>query len=393
MHTRHDAIVIGAGQAGLAASWWLTRHGVGHVVLDRGRVADRWRTQRWDTFRLLSPNWQTRLPGYTYSGRDPDGFMTGAEVADFLRDYARSFAAPVRERRRRRRAAPRRRRLAGRDHRRDAGSPTTSSSPPASYRGAERPVDLRSRCRQLHTSAYRNAAQLPPGAVLVVGAGPSGQQIARELAEAGRRVHLAVGRHKALPRRYRGRDTYWWMDRLGMLSRPVSRCRAAGAAPRPERGARRRHPRPRRAGARAGGVVVHGRLLGVAADGRCSATASPRPWRPPRTTPCRFRATVDAHVAATGLAAPSEAAAGRAARSWRAPRELDLGGGARRSSGRPASAATSRWIDAPLLGDDGRAAARPRGHRRTRAVPPGPALAVTGAPRASSTAWRRTRST
>ena len=94
MRTRHDTMVIGAGQAGLAASWWLAG-AASTRVLERGRVAERWRSQRWDSFRLLSPNWQTRLPGYAYSGRDPEGFMTGAEVAGFLRGYARSFAAPV----------------------------------------------------------------------------------------------------------------------------------------------------------------------------------------------------------------------------------------------------------------------------------------------------------
>ena len=96
MHTRHDTIVIGAGQAGLAASRCLTARGVEHVVLERGPVADSWRTQRWDSFRLLSPNWQTRLPGHRYRGPDPEGFMTGAQVVAFFEEYARSFAAPVR---------------------------------------------------------------------------------------------------------------------------------------------------------------------------------------------------------------------------------------------------------------------------------------------------------
>jgi putative flavoprotein involved in K+ transport len=90
------AVIIGAGQAGLATSWWLTERGVRHVVLERGQIAERWRSQRWDSFRLLSPNWQTRLPGHRYQGPDPDGFMTGAEVAGFLDGYARSFGAPVR---------------------------------------------------------------------------------------------------------------------------------------------------------------------------------------------------------------------------------------------------------------------------------------------------------
>src|ERR1700750_3382170 len=95
MRNHRNTVVIGAGQAGLAASWWLVRRGVDHVVLERGRVAEKWRSQRWDGFTLLRPNWQTRLPGHRYRGPDPEGFMTGAEVADFLGGYARSFAAPV----------------------------------------------------------------------------------------------------------------------------------------------------------------------------------------------------------------------------------------------------------------------------------------------------------
>ena len=96
MRTHRNTVVIGAGQAGLAASWWLVNRGIDHVVLERGLVAEKWRSQRWDSFTLLSPNWQTRLPGHAYAGPDPEGFMTGAETAAFLADYARSFAAPVR---------------------------------------------------------------------------------------------------------------------------------------------------------------------------------------------------------------------------------------------------------------------------------------------------------
>jgi putative flavoprotein involved in K+ transport len=186
-------------------------------------VAQRWRTERWDSFRLLSPNWLTRLPGFRYRGPDPDGFMTGSEVVGYLEAYARSFDAPVR-----------------------TGVTVTAVHPAGSrwlvqtdtgrfvadnvvvctghYDATALPAfaaQLPATVTQLHTRRYRNPEQLPPGGVLVVGAGPSGQQVAGELARAGRTVFLSVGRHRPLPRRYRGRDVYWWMDRSGMLDRTV----------------------------------------------------------------------------------------------------------------------------------------------------------------------------
>ena len=208
--SRHvPTVVIGAGQAGLSVSRCLTARGLEHVVLDRGTVAHSWRTQRWDSFTLLSPNWQTRLPGYRYRGPEPDGFMTGAQVVAFFEDYARSFAAPVRGGVTVRRVVP----TAGGWLLDTTSGPLTATDvvvatgdlahPSIPAAAADLPPDLVT----LHTSAYRNPAQLPAGAVLVVGAGPSGQQIAAELAASGRRVHLAVGRHRSLPRRYRGRDT------------------------------------------------------------------------------------------------------------------------------------------------------------------------------------------
>ncbi|MGH8827200.1 MAG: NAD(P)-binding domain-containing protein, partial [Jiangellaceae bacterium] len=197
MTTRVQTLIVGAGQAGLATSRWLTDLGQEHLVLERGNIAERWRSERWDSFRLLTPNWQTRLPGHAYDGPDPDGFMSGSEVVLFFDDYARSFGAEVR-----------------------AGVTVTSAVSVEDgwhvHAGDEvyvadnvvvatghydRPAvptiangDL-GEVQQLHSATYRNPDQLDPGAVLVVGSGPSGQQIADELALAGREVHLAVGRH------------------------------------------------------------------------------------------------------------------------------------------------------------------------------------------------------
>ena len=216
-----DTIIIGAGQAGLAMSRCLTERGLDHVVLERGRVAERWRSERWDSLRLLTPNWMSRLPGSTYDGPDPGGFMTAAEVITYLRRYAAT--APVEE------------------------STTVES---LTFDGAEYQVTTRngswratnvvvatgwcdrpaipamadhlpSDIHQIAPRDYRRPSQLPDGGVLVVGAAATGVQLASELQAAGRDVVLAVGRHSRLPRRYRGMDIYWWLQRLGTLDRTI----------------------------------------------------------------------------------------------------------------------------------------------------------------------------
>src|SRR6266566_4951566 len=163
------AVIVGAGHCGLAMSHCLAARSVDHVVLERGEVANSWRTQRWDSLRLLTPNWMTRLPGYAYRGPDPDGYLGAAQVAAMLADYAGASAAPV---------------LTG-----------VTVTP----------------------AGYRNPGQLPPGGVLVVGASASGVQLADELARSGRPVTLAVGEHVRMPRTYRGRDVLWWLDAAGLL--------------------------------------------------------------------------------------------------------------------------------------------------------------------------------
>ena len=311
-----DTVVVGAGQAGLATSRCLTERGVAHVVLERGSVGHRWRAERWDSFTLLSPNWLTRLPGFAYAGPDPHGFQTGAQVADLLEDYARMSGTPVRtgvtvhavE------AGP-----GGWTVRTDAGTVAAGNVVVATGdldRPAVPALDaaLPPGMARLHTSAYRNPAQLPAGGVLVVGAGPSGQQIALELARAGRTVHLAAGRHRALPRRYRGRDTYWWMHRTGSLDRTRS------SLP----GGPRRGPNAVLAGGVDDldlhrlvrhGVVPHGRLTSV--DGGVATFAADLAGtvRAADAHAARFRASVDAFVTRTGLDVP-------AAPAWRAPAAL-----------------------------------------------------------------------
>jgi putative flavoprotein involved in K+ transport len=308
-----DTVVIGAGQAGLATSRCLTDRGIAHVVLERGDVGHRWRTQRWDSFTLLSPNWLTRLPGFAYGGRDPHGFQTGTEVADLLAEYARTSAAPVRTGVGVQAVG---RGLGGLVVRTDAGVACVDNVVVATG-DLDRPAipaldaALPDGVTRLHTSGYRNPAQLPPGGVLVVGAGPSGQQIADELARAGRTVHLAAGRHRTLPRRYRGHDTYWWMHRTGALYR--TRASLSGDP--------RRDPNPVLAGGVDDldlhrlvrhGVVPHGRLTGVAGGVATFATDLPETLHAADAHAARFRASVDAFVARTGLAVPP-------APAWRPP--------------------------------------------------------------------------
>jgi putative flavoprotein involved in K+ transport len=212
-------IIIGAGQSGLAMSRHLTARSMDHVVLERGEVANSWRTERWDSLRLLTPNWQSRLPGYSYIGDDPDGYMTMPEVVGFLRRYAeRSFAPIVTGT------------LVKRVRQEDAGYQLATSQEPWRCRmlviasgacniatvpslSAGLPHDVAS----LTPLQYRNPGLLPDGGVMIVGASASGIQLAREIQATGRRVVLSVGEHVRMPRTYRGLDIQWWMDAIGAM--------------------------------------------------------------------------------------------------------------------------------------------------------------------------------
>ncbi|WP_433606810.1 MSMEG_0569 family flavin-dependent oxidoreductase [Dactylosporangium sp. CA-139114] len=224
MTEHHPVVVVGGGQAGLSMSWHLRALGIGHAVLERASVGHEWRERRWDSFCLVTPNWQCRLPGYAYSGDDPDGFMAGPEVVAFLERYAASFDPPLREgvdvtRLRRNPAGVF-------ELHTSAGAMTAdqvvvATGPyhrPAVPRVAER---LPGHIVQLHSSQYRNPDQLPAGEVLVVGTGQSGCQIAEDLHLAGRIVHLAVGGAPRAARRYRGRDTLAWLEEMGHYDRGV----------------------------------------------------------------------------------------------------------------------------------------------------------------------------
>ncbi|MCH9695259.1 MAG: NAD(P)-binding domain-containing protein [Gammaproteobacteria bacterium] len=213
-----DVVVIGAGHAGLAISHLLRARGVDHVVLERGEVANSWRHERWDSLHLLTPNWQTRLPGRSYDGNDPDGFMSVAELIGFLDDYAAESDAPV---------------ITGTEVtsvRREGGRylvtcnhgtwraqsvvlATGACNAPSVPRVA---ADLPASVKQLTAFDYRSPESVPAGGALIVGASATGLQLADELLKDGRDVTLAAGEHVRLPRQYRGKDIFYWLTQSGI---------------------------------------------------------------------------------------------------------------------------------------------------------------------------------
>jgi putative flavoprotein involved in K+ transport len=271
-----ETIIIGGGQAGLALSYDLRTAGHEHVVLERGRTVERWRSERWDSLTLLSPNWMTRLPGQHYTSPDPDGFMSRDEVVSFFERYAASFQAPVYE-------GVNVLSVDRETHRgyvvhTDRGSWRTQNVviatgmfqhpklPAWSVHGTGHPF-------QIHSSHYRNPELLPPGGVLVVGSGASGFQIAEELNRYDRPVYFSVGRHERPPRRYRGHDVMWWLQQMGVfdqvVANPTDRWQHSASVPPAVV-----PPSPALTGVRGGhdmnphhlaadGVVLLGRLQGI----------------------------------------------------------------------------------------------------------------------------------
>ncbi len=214
-----EVLVVGAGQAGVATSEHLTKRGIPHLVLERNRIAERWRTERWDSLVANGPAWHDRFPSLDFDGVDPDAFAPKDRVAQYFEEYAASFDAPIRTGVEVR-SVRRRRGAAGFDIETSAG-PIRARYIVAATGAFQLPaipeiVPESSGITQLHSSQYRNPQQLPPGGVLVVGAGSSGVQIAEELRRSGRQVTLAVGPHDRPPQRYRGRNFVWWLGVLGL---------------------------------------------------------------------------------------------------------------------------------------------------------------------------------
>ena len=215
---RTDTLVVGGGQAGLAMSEHLSKAGVPHLVLERHRIAERWRTGRWDSLVANGPAWHDRFPGLEFAGMDPDAFASKERVADYFVEYAEIIDAPIRcgvE-------VKKVQRNTGRPgfHVENSEGMIEANNVVAATGPFQRPVippivPGAAGINQMHSADYRNPGQLPEGAVMVVGAGSSGVQIADELMRSGRKVYLSVGPHDRPPRAYRGRDFVWWLGVLG----------------------------------------------------------------------------------------------------------------------------------------------------------------------------------
>lgn len=271
MAERVETVIVGGGQTALALSYHLRALGREHVILERARMAERWRSERWDSLVFQFPRYSMTLPGAGPPPGDPDGFPPRDEVVRFLEDYRARIAAPLREgvtvRAVTATSGPGRYRVdtdAGAyaaDHVVAATGPyQTPATPPAA-------AGLPAGIAQVHASRYRNPAGLPTGGVLVVGSGASGCQIAEDLLDAGRTVHLSVGHHRRLPRRYRGRDVWWWIEQIGVLDQRVEERPDGPPTPNPlVTGARGGHDIDLRDYA-AAGVTLLGHLQGVQ-DGR-----------------------------------------------------------------------------------------------------------------------------
>lgn len=350
-------VVVGGGQAGLSTSYCLNHAGIDHVVLERDRPGGEWRNRRWDSFCLVTPNWQCRLPGFPYRGTDPDGFMVRDEIVRYLGDYVKSFDCPLVEGV----TAVRLRRREGGGFRVStthgeltADHVVLATGPyqvPLRPRIAERvPADV----VQLHSSEYRNADALPPGEVLVVGTGQSGCQIAEDLHLAGRRVHLAVGSAPRVARFYRGRDVVAWLDDMGYYRRGIDEFEDADAVR-----LRANHYVTGRDGGRdidlrafaRDGMRLYGRLTDLRDGVLRFAPDLTKNLDHADAVSEGIKDSIDAHILARGVDAPAEA---RYVPVWTPhtePSELDMSGITSvvwcTGFGRD-----HRWIDVPVF--DGR---------------------------------------
>jgi len=328
MSERHDTVVIGGGQAGLAVSYHLQRHGREHVVLERARVADRWYSQRWDSLHFQFPNWSMKLPGFDYAGSNPDGFAHRGDVAKLIEDYATFIDAPLRcpvdVRELARDDATGRFALDSSAGPIDAARVVVAAGP---FQRASIPAcasELPAHAMQLHASQYFRPSQLPPGAVLIIGSGSSGAQIAEELLRDGRTVYLSVGRHRRIPRRYRGRDLLAWMYETGMVER--SKDPPAGGVHPPTvllSGSAGGHDMDLRALA-ADGAVLLGKLEGVR-DGAPTFDASVNDTLAFATRAFEdYVRMVDAYIRDHGIDAPEEVPRRLPEVRFDPPRSLDL---------------------------------------------------------------------
>lgn len=360
--TKHyQVLIIGGGQAGLSLSYLLKQQGLSHLILEKNRLGHAWRDERWDSFCLVTPNWQCTLPGYPYRGDDPDGFMVKQQIVDYIDGYIASFDPPALEG------------VTVSGITRDADGKYQVSSSHGAYfaeqvviavGGYHTPIvpadaaQIPAGVMQLHSSDYLNPAQLPPGEVLVVGTGQSGCQIAEDLHLAGRRVHLCVGDAPRVARRYRGKDVVKWLDEMAYYDLPVDQ-HPLGVGVRDKTN----HYVTGRDGGRdidlrkfaLEGMRLYGRYEGLqgdtahfGADLQANLDGADAVYR-------KINASIDQHIARHGIEAPEEAPY---APLWQAPSDaatsLALGDG-------KVSAVVwcigfrsdFSWVDAPIFDQRG----------------------------------------
>ncbi len=359
--THHAVIVVGGGQAGLSMSYCLKEHGIDHAVFEKNHAGHAWQTQRWDSFCLVTPNWQCTLPGFSYAGSDPDGFMLRDEIVAYLEAYKRSFQPPLLEgvavsEVRQSQSGVFEVKTSRGHYTADAivvatGGYHTGTIPRVAERFAPEVV-------QIHSSSYKNPGQLPPGEVLVVGTGQSGCQIAEDLHLAGRRVHLCVGGAPRTARRYRGRDVVAWLDEMGHYARPVEE--HAGVNQTRDK---TNHYVTGRDGGRdidlrrfaLEGMQLHGRLAGVHGSRLSFADDLADNLERADAAAERIKDQIDRHIDANGIDAPAE---DRYRPVWqpsgREARELDYAA----SNVRAVVWSTGfrsdyRWLDVPVFNGRG----------------------------------------
>ncbi len=318
MSQHYPVIIVGGGQAGLSTSYCLKQSGIEHLVLEKHRIAHSWRNKRWDSFCLVTPNWQCQLPGFTYPDEQPSGFMQRDEIVDYIERYAQTFAPPIREGvevlRVRQQAIAAEFELTT-----TVGSFTADHvvvaiggyHNPKIPRIAER---LPSSIKQIHSSEYKNAQSLPEGAVLVIGTGQSGCQIAEDLHLEGRQVHLCVGSAPRSPRRYRGKDVVDWLDAMGHYNMPIDE----HPLPNSEVRSKTNHYVTGRGGGREidlrhfakAGMQLHGRLTEVLSDGGKTELRFRNDLRQnldgADEAAERIKASIDEYIAQQGIEAPTE---------------------------------------------------------------------------------------
>lgn len=376
----YPVVVIGGGQAGLSTSHYLQQAGIDHMLFEKRRIADSWRLDRWDTFCLVTPNWQCQLPGHPYDGPDPKGYMVKDEIVAYLEAFAAKVNPPIREGVAVTRVS---RHVSGAlevvssagtclaDHVVVAtGGYDIPNLPPCSR---SVPHDI----VQVHSVAYRNPEQLPPGGVLVVGTGQSGVQIMEDLYLKGRQVHLAVGPAPRSPRMYRGRESTEWLHDLGFYQFTVDKHPLGDEA---------RHKTNHYMSGRDGGHEIDLRrfaLQGVKLYGSLADLDGTRASFEPDLARnldeadevyCSIRRDIDNYIAKAGIEAPVEPPFQKAWEPDHEPSMLDL-----RAAGITSIVwasgfkANYSWIDLPTF--DG------RGHPRfTRGVSPVPGLYFLGLP-------------